>query len=71
MLFHKVKFGLLKAFHICFEMATTTKSLSSLQVAKRYEIRPGTARAFMHKVQEVCVNPSMETFPLRASLFLH
>jgi len=28
-LFHKVKFGLLKAFHICFEMATTTKILSA------------------------------------------
>ena len=32
MLFHKVKFELLKAFHICFEMATTTKGLSALQV---------------------------------------
>lgn len=51
-LFHKVKFGLLKAFHICFEMATTTKGLSALQVAKRYGIRPGTARTFMHKVRE-------------------
>ncbi len=51
-LFHKVKFGLLKAFHICFEMATTTKSLSALQVAKRYSIRPSTARLFMHKVRE-------------------
>lgn len=51
-LFHKVKFGLLKAFHICFEMATTTKGLSALQVAKRYTIRPNTARIFMHKVRE-------------------
>ncbi len=51
-LFHKVKFGLMKAFHICFEMATTTKSFSALQVARRYEIRPDTARVFMHKVRE-------------------
>lgn len=51
-LFHKVKFGLLKAFHICFEMATTTKSLSALQVSKRYAVRPQTARMFMHKVRE-------------------
>ena len=29
-LFHKVKFGLLKAFHICFEMSTSTKGLSAL-----------------------------------------
>ncbi len=51
-LFHKVKFGLLKAFHICFEMATTTKGMSALQVGRRYGIRPDTARVFMHKVRE-------------------
>jgi len=51
-LFHKVKFGLVKAFYICFEMSTTTKGLSALQVAKRYGIRPSTARMFMHKVRE-------------------
>ena len=32
-LLHKLKFGLLKAFYICFEMSTTTKSLSAPQVA--------------------------------------
>jgi len=51
-LFHKVKFGMLKSFHICFEMATTTKSLSALQVGRRYGIRPDTAKVFMHKVRE-------------------
>ena len=58
-LFHKVKFGLLKAFHICFEIEDSTESkwrpppsLSVLQVAKRYTIRPNTARIFMHKVRE-------------------
>ncbi len=33
-------------------MATTTKSLSALQVSKRYAVRPQTARMFMHKVRE-------------------
>ena len=61
-LFHKVKFGILKAFHICFEMATTTKSLSALQVAKRYSIRPSTARLFMHKVREAM--KSSQTQPM-------
>lgn len=51
-LFHKVKFGLLKVFHICFEMASTTKGLSALQVSRRYELRYDTARVFMHKVRE-------------------
>ena len=49
-LFHKVKFGLQKAFLIFFEMTTTTKSLSSIQVDKRYGISQTTAWFFMQKV---------------------
>ncbi|MEB2786954.1 IS1595 family transposase [Algoriphagus persicinus] len=51
-LFHKVKFGLVKAFYICFEMSTSTKSLSAMYVAKRYGINRKTAMSFMHKVRE-------------------
>ena len=51
-LFHKVKFGIRKAFYICFEMATTTKSLSATQTAARYGITEKTARLFMHKVRK-------------------
>ena len=51
-LFHKVKFGLVKAFYICFEMSTSTKSLSAMYMAKRYGINRKTAMSFMHKVRE-------------------
>jgi len=51
-LFHKVKFGLLKAFHICFEMSSSTKGLSASYVSDRYGIAENTARLFMHKVRE-------------------
>lgn len=51
-LFHKVKFGLQKAFYICFEMSTTTKSLSASYLAVRLSITEKTARLFMHKVRE-------------------
>jgi len=51
-LFHKVKFGLRKAFFMCFEMSTTTKSLSASQMGVRYGVRESTARLFMHKVRE-------------------
>lgn len=50
-LFHKVKFGLRKAFLITFEMTATTKSLSASQLAKRYGISRPTAWLFMKKVQ--------------------
>jgi transposase-like protein len=51
-LFHKVKFGIRKAFFICFEMSTTTKSLSASYMAERFGITAKTARLFMHKVRE-------------------
>lgn len=51
-LFHKVKFGIRKAFFICFEMSTTTKSLSASYIAERFGITEKTARLFMHKVRE-------------------
>lgn len=51
-LFHKVKFGIRKAFFICFEMATTTKSLSASYVGERFGVTEKTARLFMHKVRE-------------------
>lgn len=51
-LFHKVKFGIRKAFFICFEMSATTKGISASQASKRYGIREITARLFMHKVRE-------------------
>lgn len=51
-LFHKVKFGIRKAFFICFEMTTTTKSLSASYIAERFGVTEKTARLFMHKVRE-------------------
>lgn len=61
-LFHKLKFGLRKAFFICFEMATTSKGLSALQIAVRFGIRENTARMFMQKVREGM--KSSEKYPM-------
>ena len=49
---HKVKFGVRKAFFICFEMTTTTKSLSARYIAVRYQVSQNTVRLLMHKVRE-------------------
>lgn len=51
-LFHKVKFGVRKAFFICFEMSTSTKSLSASYMGVRYGVTEKTARLFMLKVRE-------------------
>lgn len=61
-LFHKVKFGLRKSFFICFEMATSTKSLSASYVSVRYGVTRNTARLFMHKIREAM--KSSEGYPM-------
>ncbi|WP_192348787.1 IS1595 family transposase [Algoriphagus sp. Y33] len=65
-LLHKVKFGLVKAFHICFEMSTSTKGLSAMYVAKRYAINRKTAMSFMHKVREAM--KSGENHPMQGEV---
>ena len=60
--FHKVKFGLKKAFFITFEMVNSTKSLSASQIAKRYEITRKTAWLFMHKIRKAM--KSSENYPM-------
>ncbi len=61
-IFHRVRFGVRTAFFICFEMATTTKSLSARQMGVRYGITEKTARLFMHKVREAM--QSSENHPM-------
>lgn len=56
-LFHKVKFGVRKAFFICFEMATTTKILSASYMGTLYGVTEKTARLFMMKVRKA-MSPS-------------
>lgn len=50
-LFHKVKFGIRKAFLIAFEMTASTKGLSDSQIAKRYGISRPTAWLFTKKLR--------------------
>ena len=61
-LFHKVKFGLQKAFCVVFEMSTSSKSISSIQMGKRFSIRQGIAWYFMQKVRKAMA--SNQKYPL-------
>jgi len=61
-LFHKVKFGLRKAFHITYEMSNSSKGMSSIQMAKRYGITVKTAWFFMQKVRRAM--KSSENYPM-------
>jgi transposase-like protein/predicted RNA-binding Zn-ribbon protein involved in translation (DUF1610 family) len=61
-LFHRIRFGLHKAFHIVFEMVNSSKGMSSIQVGLRYGIRQPTAWTFMHKVRKAM--ESSKKYPL-------
>lgn len=61
-LFHKVKFALQKAFRIVFKMSTSSKSVSSIQTGKHYDIRQGTGWFFMQKVRKAM--ESSQKYPL-------
>lgn len=67
-LFHKVKFGIRKAFIIVFEMSVATKSVSSSQIARRLKISRQTAWLFMHKVR--LAMKSSETYPLDGQVYV-
>lgn len=64
-LFHKVKFGLRKAFLIIFEMSTTTKGCSSPVMARKLGINQKTAWLFMSKVRRAM--KSSGHYPLEGS----
>lgn len=65
-LFHRVRFGIRKAFTIVFEMSATTKGISSQQMADRFSISPTTAWTFMHKVRKAM--QSSETQPMKGEV---
>ncbi|MBC7494171.1 MAG: HTH domain-containing protein, partial [Flavobacterium sp.] len=50
-IFHRVRFGLRKAFTIVFEMSATTKGFSTKQIAKRLKISRTTATNFIKKIR--------------------
>lgn len=65
-LFHKVKFPLRKAFMIVFQMSTTSKSVSSNQLAQSLGINLKTAWFFEQKVR--IAMKSSENYPLKGEV---
>jgi hypothetical protein len=71
-LFHKVKFGVRKAFFFCFEMATSTKRLSASYMVVRYGVTEKTARLFRLKIREAMSSKNlwMDKFTLISSFWV-
>lgn len=51
-IFHGLRFPIKKAFMIVFETQSSTKSMSDLQIARRYDINRNTAWLFMRKLRK-------------------
>lgn len=51
-LFHKLKFPIVKAFWISYELSTMKKGMSTMEIARKYEIHQETAWFFKRKIQQ-------------------
>ena len=65
-MFHKVKFGLRKAFYILFMMSTSSKSCSAKYFSKSLTINYKAALLFTKKVRKVM--ESSQKYPLRGKV---
>ena len=63
-MFDKVKFSLLKAFHIAFKIGTKKKGMSSLELGNEFELRQKTCWEFKWKIQQAMT--SSLQYPLEA-----
>lgn len=51
-MFDKVKFSLLKSFHIAFKISTKKKGMSSMELSNEFELRQKTCWEFKWKIQQ-------------------
>jgi hypothetical protein len=51
-LFHKIKFPLLKAFHICYRVCMKKKGMSSTELSRELDLRQKTCWLFKRKIQQ-------------------
>jgi transposase-like protein len=58
-LFHKLKFGVRKAFLMIFEMGTSTHATSASQMARKIGVMRATASLFMKKVRKAMEDNDM------------
>lgn len=65
-LFHKLKFGIDKAFEMLYEIVTSKKGANSIWLAERFGVNQKTAWLYRRKVQKAM--QSSETHPLEGNV---
>jgi len=64
--FHKIKFGITKAFEMLYDIVTSKKGANSIWLAERHGVNQKTAWLFRQKMQEVM--KSSKNYPLEGSI---
>ena len=59
-LFHKLKFDVVKAFWIVYQLSTLKKGMSTMEIARQYSIHQETAWFFKRKVQQATMAKDTE-----------
>ncbi len=65
-LFHKIKFDLVKAFHICYSVSVFKKGMSTTELSRELNLRQKICWAFQHKVQVAIA--SSEQYALKGNI---
>ena len=66
--FHKIKFPLLKAFHICYRVSVSKKGMSSWGLSRELDLRQMTCWAFKRKIQEAMASGSLHPLEKRVDV---
>jgi hypothetical protein len=67
-LFHKVKFPLLKAFHICFRVCVRKKGMSTVELSKELMLQQKTCWLFKRKIQEAMKSSEQQPYTGKAEV---
>src|SRR5665647_3057505 len=67
-LFHKIKFPLLKAFHMCYRVSVSKKGMSSWELSRELSLRQMTCWAFKRKIQETMASSGLNPLEKRVDV---
>ena len=67
-LFHKIKFPLLKAFHICYRVTVSKKGMSSWELSRELDLRQMTCWAFKRKIQAAMASSGLNPLEERVDV---
>ncbi len=69
-LFHKLKFSIVSAFWICYQLSNHKKGISTMEIARQYGIHQETAWFYKRKVQEAMSSSLEGDHPIEVRMFI-